>query len=67
MTDKRVLWDLIKYRVRQATITYSKDKARERREKMSQVEALLKQCEVDCSANSTPDNINQFLPSRYWL
>ena len=51
VTDKRVLWDLIKYRVRQAAITYSKDKACERREKISQVEASLKQCEVGCSAN----------------
>ena len=59
VTDKRVLWDLIKYRIRQATITYSKDKARERREKMSQVEASLKQCEVDCSANPSPENIEK--------
>ena len=28
VTDKRVLWDLIKYRVRQFTIKYSKDKAK---------------------------------------
>ena len=59
VTDKRVLWDLIKYRVRQPTITYSKDKARESREKMSQVEASLKQCEVGCSANPTPENIEK--------
>ena len=55
VTDKRVLWDLIKYRVRQAR----KSKARERREKMSQVEVSLKQCEVDCSANPTPENIEK--------
>ena len=26
ITDKRVLWDLIKYRIRQVSIAYSKDK-----------------------------------------
>ena len=28
ITDKRVLWDLIKYRIRQVLIKYSKEKAR---------------------------------------
>ena len=32
--DKHVLWDLIKYKLRQRTITYSKGKARERRAKL---------------------------------
>ena len=32
--DKRVLWDLIKYKIRQQTIRYSKTKARERRAKL---------------------------------
>ena len=31
--DKRVLWDLIKYKIRQRTIIYSKAKARKKREK----------------------------------
>ena len=33
VTDKRVLWDLIKYRVRQFTIKYSKDKAKKKKAK----------------------------------
>ena len=36
--DKRVLWDLIKYRIRQVTINYSKEKARQRRQKISDIE-----------------------------
>ena len=32
--DKRVLWDLIKYKIRQQTIRYSRTKARERRAKL---------------------------------
>ena len=40
--DKRLLWDLIKYRIIQVTITYSKKKAPEKREKISEIEASLK-------------------------
>ena len=35
VTDKRVLWDLIKYRVRQFTIKYSIDKAKKKKESKS--------------------------------
>ena len=59
VTDKRVLWDLIKYRVRQVTIKYSKERARETREKLSQIETLLKQCEDDCSTDPTSENIEK--------
>ena len=31
VTDKRLLWDLIKYRIRQASIKYSKEKALKKR------------------------------------
>ena len=31
ITDKRVLWDLIKYRIRQVSITYSKNKHKQRK------------------------------------
>ena len=40
--DERLLWDLIKYRIRQVTIKYSKKKAPEKREKISEIEASLK-------------------------
>ena len=42
--DKRPLWDLIKYKIRQRTITYSKGKARERRAKLQKVEDKPKKC-----------------------
>ena len=37
VSDKRVLWDLVKYRIRQVTIKYSKEKARVRRDKLLQM------------------------------
>ena len=42
--DKRVLWDLIKYKIRQQTIRYNKTKARERRAKLQNLEEDLKEC-----------------------
>lgn len=35
---------------------YSKEKVRERREKLSNVESLLKQCEDDCGTNPSQEN-----------
>ena len=37
--DKHVLWDLIKYKIRQRKIKYSKGKVRERGAKLQKVEA----------------------------
>ena len=37
--DKHVLWHLIKYKIRQRKIKYSKGKVRERRAKLQKVEA----------------------------
>ena len=54
--DKRLLCDLIKYRVRQVTIKYSKKKAREKRENISDIEESLKISEENCSANPTDAN-----------
>ena len=42
ITDKRLLWDLIKYKIRQVTISYSKEKAKERRKKITELEKKLK-------------------------
>ena len=42
VSDKRVLWDLIKYRIRQATIKYSKEKACVRRDKLASLETTRK-------------------------
>ena len=53
VTDKRALWDLIKYRIRQVTIKYSKAKAKTRRQNLKVIEDSLKQCEEDCSVFPT--------------
>ena len=57
--DKRVLWDLIKYRIRQVTINYSKEKARQRRQKISDIENSRKVFEEKCGNNPTTENIEQ--------
>ena len=57
--DKRVLWDLIKYKIRQVTIKYSKEKARQRRKKIFDIEISLKDMEEKCSNSPTSENIEQ--------
>ena len=59
VNDKRVLCDLIKYRIRQVTIKFSKDKAKARRYKLRIIENSLKECEVDCGKSPSPDNIEK--------
>ena len=59
ISDKRVLWDLIKYRIRQASIKYGKDKARKRREKIADIEAALKTCEENCGRCPSLENLEQ--------
>ena len=56
VSDKRVLWDLIKYRIRQVTIKYSKEKARARRDKLANAESLLRQYEEICSTDPSCEN-----------
>ena len=48
---KRVLWDLIKYKIRQQTVRYSKTKARERRAKLQKLEKDLKECMEKCRSD----------------
>ena len=57
--DKRVLWDLIKYKIRQVSIKYSKRKALQRREKLKEIETLLKSCQEKCSTDPSTENIEQ--------
>ena len=40
VVDRRVLWDLLKYKIRQLTISYSKTKARNRRAKLNELEEM---------------------------
>jgi len=56
-TDRRVLWDLIKYRIRQFTMKYSKEKARKRREDLLMIETSLKRCEEACSVDPSELNL----------
>jgi len=45
VTDPRLFWDLMKYRICQESISYSKQKANERRSKMATLEAKLNDCQ----------------------
>ena len=44
VVDKRVLWDLLKYKIRQFTINYGKTKARNRTAKVNELEEKLQNC-----------------------
>ena len=59
VVDKRVLWDLLKYKIRQLTINYSKTKARSRRAKESKLEEKLRDCTEKCDADPTKQNIEE--------
>ena len=50
---------MIKYRIRQVTIIYSKGKARQRRQKISDIENSRKVLEEKCGNNPTTENIEQ--------
>ena len=55
VNDKRVLWDLIKYKIRQRTIIYSKAKARKKREKVKHLEESLRDCTTKCDNNPSKE------------
>ncbi|KAL9964740.1 hypothetical protein ACROYT_G028420 [Oculina patagonica] len=55
--DKQLLWDLVKYRIRQTTISFSKEKAKERRNRLDVVESKLKESEQLCAIHPTEENI----------
>ena len=57
--DKRVLWDLVKYRIRQCTIEYSKSKARERKAKLLEVEECIKECSHKCDKDPSSQNLEE--------
>ena len=60
VNDKRVLWGLIKYKIRQRTIVYSKAKARKKkREKVNQLEESLRNCTTKCDNNPSKENLEQ--------
>ena len=55
--DKRVLWDLIKYKIRQETMRYSKGKGKQRRQALDNVEKQLKQTEEKVDLNPNAENV----------
>ena len=59
IADKRLLWDLIKYRIRQVSMEYGKEKARKKRKNITDIEASLKACEENCVECPSPENLQQ--------
>lgn len=64
MYDKQLLWDFIKYRIRQITISFSKEKAKERRNNLVEIENKLKESKVLCATDLTEKNIEEFEKSK---
>lgn len=60
VTDLRLFWDLLKYRIRQESISYSKLKAKERRSKLAALESKLNDCQKMCDQDPSPENMNKF-------
>ena len=58
--DKRVPWDLLKYKIRQFTIDYSKIKARITRAKLNEIEDIkLPRCSENCDADPSTQNVEE--------
>ena len=57
--DKSLLWDLIKYKIRQLSIKYGKERASKKRKRITDIEALPKICEENCRCPSA-ENLEQF-------
>ena len=57
--DKRVLWDLLKYKIRLFTIDYSKIKARSRRANLIEVEGKLRCCKEKYDAKPSIQNFEE--------
>ena len=67
VNGKRVLWDLIKYRIRQVSMKYSKEKARLRKAKILEIEKSLTLYQEKCAAYPSTENFEQLeiLKSKY--
>ena len=65
VTDKRVFWDLIKYRIRFCTIKYSKEKARERRARLAESEQKVKRYELIYNDAPSQKNIDNLEAAKY--
>ena len=65
VNDKCVPWDLIKYRIRQVSIKYSKGKARERRNCLAETEQKIKECDLLCNIDPSEENLNDLDAAKY--
>ena len=57
ITSKRLLWDIIKYRIRKETISFSKRKVKERRDELSALERDVKRWQDLCDESPTSENL----------
>ena len=57
ITSKRLLWDIIKYRIRKETISFSKQKAKEHRDKLLELEKEVKRCQEICDETPISENL----------
>ena len=58
-TDHRIVWDWIKYNIRRESISYSKQKAREKREKLNNIEETLKLCDEEIAEEPSHENLQK--------
>ena len=56
--DPRVLWDFIKCKIRNETITYNKQVAKERSEKLPTLERNIQEYAMKCDKDRTSENLN---------
>lgn len=65
--DPRVLWDFIKHKIPNETITYSKQVAKERREKLSTRERNIQEYAMKCDNDPIAENLNnpEILQTKY--
>ena len=59
MTGKRVLWDIIKYKIRQETMRYGKEKAAQKGKSLQDAKNHLKDLEDKVANDPNTDNIKQ--------
>ena len=59
VVDKRVLWDLLKYKIRQFTIKYNKEKAHSRKAKVKDLEEKLQYCTKKCEDDPSKENVQE--------
>ena len=55
--DSRIKWDWMKYKIRGESISYSKMKAKERRNRIQTIENRLKTCEEKIAESPTQENL----------